>query len=76
MAKKGFIRRSFQEELLPPQVKELETVKLNQCIVLLVGAKDKGLQKHLFLVEACPQDKEKTRNALIATSGIRVFAEG
>ena len=36
-------KESFQEELIPPQVKELEIVKLNQCIVMLVGEEDKGL---------------------------------
>ena len=49
---------------------------MNQCIVMLVGEEDKGLQCHLVLVEACPRENEKTRNALIATGGIRVFAEG
>ena len=29
VAKKGFRIRSFQDELLPPQVKELKIVKLN-----------------------------------------------
>ena len=36
-------KRKFAREDLP-QVKELESLKLNQCIALLLREEDKGLQ--------------------------------
>ena len=44
VAEKDFRRGSFLEELLPPQVKELESLKPSQYIVLPQGEEDKELQ--------------------------------
>ena len=41
---KDFKRGSFLEELLPPRVKEPETPKLSQYIVLPQGEEDKEIQ--------------------------------
>ena len=41
--KKGFRRRSFQEELLPPQGKELRNLQLNQHIARLQEVEGKDL---------------------------------
>ena len=36
-------QRESSSQVVPPQVKELESLKLNQCIVLLLEVKDKDL---------------------------------
>ena len=56
-------------------VKGSESFKLIQYTVQLPGVEGKGLMLLLVLVKAWPLDKKKVWNALIATSGIRVFAE-
>ena len=61
--------------MVPLRVKGSESFKLIQYMVQLPGVEGKGLMLLLVLVKAWPQDKEKVWNALIATSGIRVFAE-
>ena len=61
--------------MVPLRVKGSESFKLIQYTVQLPGVEGKGLMLLLVLVKAWPQDKEKFWNALIATSGIRVFLE-
>ena len=61
--------------MVPLRVKGSEIFKLIQYTVQLLGVEGKGLMLLLVLVKAWPRDKEKVWNALIATSGIRVFAE-
>ena len=61
--------------MVPLQVKGLESFKLIQYMVQLPRVEGRGLMLLLVLVKAWPQDKEKVWDALIATSGIRVFAE-
>ena len=58
---KGFRRGSYQDELLPPQVKEVESLNPSQCKVLPQGEEDKAVQWYLVLVEAC---QLKTRRSL------------
>ena len=43
-AEKDFRRGSFLEEFLPPRVKEPESPKLSQYIVLPQGEEDKEIQ--------------------------------
>ena len=59
-----------------PQVKELENIELNQCIVLLLEEEDKGLQQHLALVGAFQPDKVKYLNAHTAINVILEIADG
>ena len=61
--------------MVPFRVKGLESFKLIQYAVQLLRVEGKGLMLLLVIVKAWPQDKEKVWDALIATSGIRVFAE-
>ena len=75
VSKKGFKRRSLQEELLPPQGKELGNLQLNQCTARLQEVEGKGLMWHLVLVEVLQLEKEKPQSALIAIDGIWVFTD-
>ena len=61
--------------VVPLRVKGSESFKLIQYTVQLQGVEGKGLMLLLVLVKAWPQDKEQVCDALVATSGIRVFAE-
>ena len=72
---KGFSRGSYQEELLPHQVKEVESLKPSQCKVLPQGEEDKAVQWYLVLVEACQKDEKKSQSALIVIDDIWVFAD-
>ena len=58
-ADKDFRRGSFLEELLPPRVKEPESPKMSQYIVLPQGEEDKEIQEYLVLVEVLQRDQEK-----------------
>ena len=62
--------------MVPPQVKELENIKLNRCIVLLLEKEGRDLHQHLVLVGAFQQAEVKYLNAHIATNVIWVFADG
>ena len=59
VVKKGFRKRSFLEEVLPPRVKELESPKLSQYRVRLQEVEDREVQWYLVLVEVLQLDKEK-----------------
>ena len=60
VVKKGFRKRSFLEEVLPPRVKELESPKLSQYRVRLQEVEDRDVQWYLVLVEVLQLDKEKS----------------
>ena len=70
VVEKGFIRRSFLEELLPPRVKELKSPKLSQYRVRLQEVEDREVQWNLVLVEVLQLDKEKSQSALIGIDDI------
>ena len=70
VVKKGFRRRSFLEELLPPRVKELESPKLSKYRVQIQEVEDREVQWYLVLVEGLQLDKEKSQSAPIAINGI------
>ena len=67
---KGFKRRSFLEEFLPPMVKELKSPKLSKYRLRLQEVEDKEVQWYLVLVEVLQLDKEKSQSALIAIDAI------
>ena len=55
-------------------IKELEMFKPSQYRVRLQEVEDKEVQQYLVRVEVLQLDGEKSRSALIAIDGIRVFA--
>ena len=66
----------FLDTHQPPQVKELENIKLNRCIVLLLEEEGRDLQQHLAPVGAFQLDKVKYFNAHTTTNVILVIAYG
>ena len=55
-------------------VKELEMFEPSQYRVWLQEVEDGEVQQHLVRVEVLQLDREKSRSALIAIDGIRMFA--
>ena len=70
------IRKEGFPRVVPPQVKELENIKMNRCIVLLLEEEGKDLHQHLVPVGAFKQAKVKYLNAHTAIKAIWVFAYG
>ena len=69
-------RRESSPRVVPPQVKDLESLKLNQYIVQLLEVEGKDLQWHQVPVEAIQLNKKKELNARTATNIILVLANG
>ena len=61
--------------MVPLQVKGLESLTLNQYMVLLLKVGDKGLQVHRVPIGALQPDKMKDLNAHTVTKIVMVLAD-